>query len=341
MDNLNIFHHAPKELVTDAFFTWLFYYLDSEENFSNEKDVLFNELLLKEEDKGKKVSNITVNKQVASNKGRADIILSFDIENELVSILFENKTWSTTNFNQLNSYQSAHPNLYKYIYLKLAYVNYEEEKLTKQCNYDIIDVFKICKVLEKIKHIHTYISDYYDYIKNTFEQKVNSFEVEIFNNNNPEILLDSQAQQFLLSHIYKKLDGELDNIEFHVGSSSGKPWTQIYFGRTDNVYNGNPEIIFWRIDRRNGSYYIRLNQYAYVDNRHKEKKLKRLGVLRKIINDIILEYDVNKGVVRNSALKECEIAIFFLNNNNIKDLIDIIPDISTKFIKEYENTNFV
>ena len=63
MGNTNLFKHAPKELVTDAFLTWLFYYLDSKENFQKEKQFFFNNLLLRADDFDKSISEINVNLQ--------------------------------------------------------------------------------------------------------------------------------------------------------------------------------------------------------------------------------------------------------------------------------------
>ena len=51
----NIFFHATKELTTDAFLVWLLYFLDSEESYKTYKQLLFDSLILKKEDRGREV----------------------------------------------------------------------------------------------------------------------------------------------------------------------------------------------------------------------------------------------------------------------------------------------
>lgn len=111
----NIFQYSPKELTTDAFFTWLFYFLDSDNAYSKAKQQFFRTFLLKEEDKTKNIENIKVFLQEEKRNGRTDLQVSFNFEKEKErqTILFENKTWSETSVGQLNGYKSDFPDMYK------------------------------------------------------------------------------------------------------------------------------------------------------------------------------------------------------------------------------------
>ena len=120
MDNTNLFKHAPKELVTDAFLTWLFYFLDSNEKFQKYKQNFFNKLLLKADDIDKTVYEIKINRQSKVKNGRIDLLLEFKLENKTKKILFENKTWTSTNKNQLQKYKEGFPNLYKYYIFEIG-----------------------------------------------------------------------------------------------------------------------------------------------------------------------------------------------------------------------------
>ncbi len=273
MDNTNLFIHAPKELVTDAFLTWLLYFLDSKVEYQKYKQQLFNELFLSKNDFKKNVSEIEVRRQVDVNGGRIDLLVEFNLDNAKQTILFENKTWTTTNQDQLQKYKEGLPNLYKYIYLKLAYLNYAERKLTEKVGYKPVTSKMLYDTLKNMSDLHPFINQYVTYIKETFVNYINGFHKAIFGKNRNEdrygILENHQAQQYLMDILYKDLDGKLNHLNFKTGSSSGRPWTQLDIARKEKVYENIEEFLFWRIDKRNGKYYIRLNQYAYIKNSNK------------------------------------------------------------------------
>lgn len=338
--NLNLFKHSPKELTTDAFITWLLYFVDSHENYKEEKRILFNELLLKSEDIDKKVSDISIKRQDKNQNGRSDIILYFKLDGHSKKILFENKTWSTTTKKQLKGYKERNQIFYKYIYLKLAYINYNEKRLTKECGYDVIDVEMLSNTLGKIKSIHQFVSHYLEFINVTFldlMRKLNNDFISI----NIEELLDNlqlqQYQQYLMSRFCEKLEGKLDVLLLRVGSSFGIPWTQLDISKETKIYGEGNELIFWRMDNRSGKNYIRLNQYSNISKELKNKKIERLEKLRKIANKLLENYPFNTGKVINKGVKESEILIFFLDENNIEELIEKLPQFSIEFDAKYKN----
>ena len=69
MDNTNIFYHSPKELTTDAFWVWLLYILDSDVQYESAKQILFDGLILKAKDRGRRIGRISVDRQKKSAHG--------------------------------------------------------------------------------------------------------------------------------------------------------------------------------------------------------------------------------------------------------------------------------
>lgn len=341
MDNTNLFKHAPKELVTDAFLTWLFYFLDSNEKFQKDKQDFFNKLLLRPDDLGKTIYAIEVNRQLKVKNGRIDLLLEFRLQNNTEKILFENKTWTSTSKSQLQKYKEGFPNLYKYIYLKLAYINYYKRQLLKNLDYNFITSEMLVNSLKQIAHLHPFIQQYMDYINQMFVKYINSFKVSLFENNNINILRDGQPQEYLMDILYENLENKLSYLKFKTGSSSGRPWTELDIARKENIYGNIWEFLFWRIDIRKGKFYIRLNQYAYIKETNniefKRKKKERLTLLREIASNINLNYSLKPGKLSNSGVNESEIIVFFLRENNMKKLMKILPLFSIEIVEEYNN----
>lgn len=342
MIETNIFCHAPKELTTDAFITWLLYFLDSDAKYNEEKQFVFDNLLLKPEDAGRQVKVIKVERQCTGSQGRPDILLHFCFLNDInvtQTILFENKTWTTTSHNQLDKYRAYKPNAYRYIYLKLAYINHYEMKLAKDCMYDIISSHDLAKIVgnDMINKLNPIIEQYIEYINHSFVNFINNINEILFNQNQFYILDNGQAQQYLIDILYRELDGKLGKISFKVGSSFGRPWTQLVISEKPNIYGDKTEEVFWRIDYRSDKYYIRLNQYSDISDDYKINKLERLSEMRKIANDIVKEYPLVKtGSILDKGIKESEILIFFLKDNNLKELLRVLPEFSMKFNEMYE-----
>ena len=148
MQNTNIFYHAPKELVMDAFLTWLLFFLDSSSELKEYEQEFWNKLLLKKSDYDVRFKLEDVNRQVKGKHGRPDLIVEFTINNQKKRILFENKTRTSTSVSQLSGYQYDYGHIYKYIFLKLSYINAHEKELCKEYNYLPISSSQLLKSLE-------------------------------------------------------------------------------------------------------------------------------------------------------------------------------------------------
>lgn len=348
----NIFQYSPKELTTDAFFAWLFYFLDSDDAYNESKQMFFRTLLLKDEDKTKNIENINVFHQAGKGNGRTDLQVSFNFKNETErqTILFENKTWSETSIKQLNGYKSDFPNLYKYVFLKLGYIGIDDRNHADVCGYEIIDCFKVRDALKPIQNLHPILEQYFEYLEETFCKHIESFQEELFNKKNYDILGENhgEAQHYLMGIVFDELNkhrGFYNTLLYQQGTSSGRPWTEIVFEDKAVFYDQEKTIsegLFWRVDCRHGErYYLRINQYAWVvDEKELQSiKMNRLKRLREIASNILKGYPkLIAGTTSNKwGANESEVVIFFLDDNDIYELINRIHDFTSDFMYHYNS----
>lgn len=321
----NIFFHATKELTTDAFLVWLLYFLDSEESYKTYKQLLFDSLILKKDDRGRAVYCIELKRQ----ENNVDVLLSFRFKDndEQQTVLFEDKTWTMPHSRQLSRYKKMYPNCYRYFYYKLGYVNSQEEQELSQEQYEIIDAGMMSSTLEKMCGLHPLIKMYNDYIVYTFVTIVNSYHEKIFVKHDYNVLWNADAQKYLCDAIVENMTNQnVPFLEIRNGTSFGRPWTQIDIAEKKNGYW---EKLFWRVDIRSGKFYIRLNQYAEPSEEEIAYKKHRLEILRNEANGLVATIPaLYLGKVENRAIKESEVMIFFLEDNNLETLIEALPKIS-------------
>lgn len=329
----NIFFHAPKELTTDAFLVWLIYFLDSDIEYKAYKQAFFNSLILKKEDCGRAVGSIELKRQ----EDNVDVLLTFRFEanGEEQTVLFENKTWSMPHSGQLARYKEIYPNCYRYFYYKLGYINSQEEKEVSREQYEVIDAGMMSSMLEKMTDLHPLIKMYYEYITYTFVDAINSFHEKIFIKHDYNVLWGADAQKYLCDAIVENMaEQNVPYLEIRNGTSYGRPWTQIDIVKKKDGYE---ERLFWRVDIRSGKFYIRLNQYAEPSIEKVDYKMRRLEVLRNKANSIVESIpDLYPGKVKNRAVKESEVLIFFLEDNNLDQLISSIPLITRHMVDVFK-----
>lgn len=329
----NIFFHATKELTTDAFLVWLLYFLDSEESYKTYKQLLFDSLILKKEDRGREVCCIELKRQ----ENDVDVLLSFRFKDndEQQTVLFEDKTWTIPHSGQLSKYKNTYPNCYRYFYYKLGYINSQEEKELSQEQYEIIDAGMMSSTLEKMCGLHPLIKMYNDYIVHTFVESVNSYHDKIFVKHDYNVLWNADAQKYLCDTIVENMTNQnVPFLEIRNGTSHGRPWTQIDIAEKKNGYW---EKLFWRVDIRSGKFYIRLNQYAEPSEEEIAYKRHRLEILRNEANGLVATIPaLYLGKVENRAIKESEVMIFFLEDNNLETLIESLPKITRHMIDVFQ-----
>lgn len=332
----NIFFHSPKELTTDAFLVWLIYFLDSKEEYKVYKQIFFNNVILKKEDCDRVVSSVELKRQ----ENNVDVLLMFRFEDdgEEQTILFENKTWSSQHSKQLARYKTIYPNCYRYFYYKLAYINSQEAKEIAQEQYEVIDADMMSSTIEKMVDLHPLIKMYYDYIAYTFVDTINSFHRKLFVEHHYNVLWGADAQKYLCDIIVKKMtEQNVPSLRITNGTSYGRPWTEITITEKPEGYW---ECLFWRVDIRSGKFYIRLNQYAEPSKEEIDYKMKRLEILRNEANSIVGSLqDLHLGKVNNRGIKESEVLIFFLEDNDLETLIEALPKISRRMMDVFRELN--
>lgn len=325
--NLNIFNHAPKELVTDAFITWLLYFLDSDKKFEKQKQILFSKLFLNKVDAAKKVSDIKIIRRESGISGQVDLILSFNLEEVEQQILFENKTWTCSSHKQLEGYKRDYPDMYKYIFLKLAYMSNGERSLAIDNGYEIICMHRLENALNDLSGIHVIINQYIEYLNQNYIHpfSIVKNQIDICEYHS---LSDRQAQIYFFNRIMNNM---VYGVYTEMGSSFGVPWTQlnILFKKIAKYIN-EYEFIFWRIDN---SYELKLCKYSYVDKDFQSLKLQRLIGFRNIANNILVEkfqtLKPDKPTATNHYTKQI-LRLNFEENKGV-NFIDFVTDFSTIF----------
>lgn len=237
---------------------------------------------------------------------------------------------------QLARYKEIYPNCYRYFYYKLAYINSQEEKEVSQNRYEVINAGMMSSTLEKMIDLHPLIKMYYDFITYTFVETINSFHEKLFVKHDYDVLWSADAQKYLCDTIVENMTKQgVPYLEIRNGTSFGRPWTQIDIARkTDGYWEG----LFWRVDIRSGKFYIRLNQYAEPSKEEIDYKMRRLEILRNEANNIIGDMpNLHPGKVENRAVKESEVLIFFLADNDLEAVIESIPKISRHMIDVFQS----
>ncbi len=167
-------------------------------------------------------------------------------------------------------------------------------------------------------------------------------ETTFIPNNEFYCLNEAQGQQYFLSELYRKLEKIPGiNLNFKTGNNpDGRPWTEIDICNCISAFGNHDEAIFWRVDKRAGKNYIRLNQWSKIPKSLIPEKMNRLVKLRYIANNILENFpNLKGGKVHNRGKEESEIVIFFISNkdNSLQDLIDFLPNFTKAFIKRYSS----
>lgn len=204
----NFFFHAPKELTTNAFLVWLIYYLDTTGNIV-EKQMFFDNLILKKEDCGRSVDIVDLKRQ----ENHVDVLLMFRFcdNGEEQAVLIVDKTWSIPQSWELAKYKELYPNCYRYLYYKLSFVNSLEVKNISRQHYDLITAGMMSSTIEKMmgglpsSFLHPLIKMYYDYISYTFHDAINKLHESIFVKHQYEVLMNDNGQNYFCDVIAENI----------------------------------------------------------------------------------------------------------------------------------------
>ena len=324
----NIFNHGGKEFVIDTFLSWLLTESNYNEKLSGFKEDFLAQIAGLSIPEGEHIKEFRVKRQV----NNVDLLVSVDLKSGEKKIIFENKMYSTLHHDQLKRYKDAFDKASAYLFLKLGYINELEKQRAKANGYKVIGAEEIYSFLETYRGAHSYISDFLDYIELNFvglrKQLNGNFE-----NNNFEDLKDASFQQFIMDQIYGKLTEESfssNKLKYKTGHNyGGNPWTQLTFSSVENFYEGKNESLFYRIDKRSGKYYLRVNLYSKKGTSHWDIKKARLQKLRIKASSLVEKNKLNPGKVHNRGRNECEVLIlFFEDENPLQDAVDAAHDIA-------------
>jgi hypothetical protein len=193
---------------------------------------------------------------------------------------------------------------------------------------------------EIIKQFKDYLENSYVNVENRTSESFDSGKIYCeFRNQDAQLLtLDKLGNSFGEFELDKTKLTAFSN-KYHIQYSSntgGNPWSELVFIEcTDKT----PEAVFWRIDKRNNRYYIRLNQYSYTKGQSesaKREKTLRLKDLRNFSRDYFLEKEnIKLGKLSNRGENEPEILIFFMDENDFKSILEVIPEFSKAITKKY------
>jgi hypothetical protein len=162
----NLFDYATKELSMDAFFCWLFAWLENkykEHPLNKIANSIINNITGKIID----IENIKIEQQYK------DIDFYLRINNSII-IIFEDKTDTTIHDNQLEKYKAIisrdFPNDEKYyIYNKSNFVYNHERKIVENSGFTVFDINKLIELLKSYNDINNVI--YKSYVAYLIEKR--------------------------------------------------------------------------------------------------------------------------------------------------------------------------
>ena len=223
--------------------------------------------------------------------------------------------------------------------MKLAFIDFQERKKALECRYTVIGANEIESAIRPFKDYSQIISQYYQYIKDEFIDYHNSIYKRMLNND-ASVYGERQAQRIFLSELHERLHGQLDYLCLKSGTNNGgTPWTHLTIAKANTEYGDKSEYIFWRIDKKSGRYYIRLNQYSDIDKLNYNKKKENLTFQRKIFNELLTKYKLTESKTSNRGIKESEIGLFYFDNNSYADLSNTLARFSKEFVEKCQGRN--
>ena len=327
----NLFLHVPEGQQTDAFVVWLIYFLDSDEAYALQKQLFFDDLILKKEDKGRAVGGIHLKRDWSK------VLLTFHFKDnaEKQEVLFVDNTNSTSPSGIFSADRKYFPNFYRYLYYKMNYVNSQEVREISIAGYDLITAGMMSAVLEKMLGLHQLIEMYYEYIEVRFLRNINVWHEKLFLKHEYNVLWNADAQKYLCDTIVENMCEYGVKYLKITSSRFGRPWNQIDIARKENDYC---EVLFWRVEIMKGKLYLRLIQCGKPRKDEVEYKKRRLMILRKEADNIVAGMPaIHPGKVWNRAIKESEVLIFFLEENDLGKLMEMLPKISSRMIDVFKN----
>ena len=210
---VNIFSFIPKEISSEAFFTWLLNFLDSSPNCQMLHQVLFNRLILKQEDVGRGIKFVSI----MSNGDGKSAILTFrfngsDSEHNVL-LVFGDAINAMDDYNKLRQYSRMFPKCYRYFYYKIKYVNTFEEQIVSSEQFDLISAGMMETILGSMEHLDHQILSYKNYLRSEADS-MNRYHEKIFLQHDKYALQEGGAQKYLFDAVMDNIAEDNWNIKF-------------------------------------------------------------------------------------------------------------------------------
>lgn len=366
MKKPSLFDYATSELSQDAILCWLLEWAKHEETEEHKKyqemAVELIKLLYTLANPTKSVNNVKLidtseidpptKQYIKKQYLHIDIYFRAEINNKIVSFIIEDKTFTSHHDNQLEKYKDKiekdgiNENEIVPIYFKTGYL-YEWDTDVEKSGYHILDLEKWSDFLSKYARIdNDILEDYIGYIKGMLTSRKEEIK-KIQSGDEPDFKHDYVQYEFL-----KKLKGKcgkcVGNIKttgepynLYNGTSYGYPWTQYQFVKYEDVYDGKPEGIFYRMDSRKDGHYFSIRQYTGTKVRDRpelrSKKLTRLDKYKELFGVASAGSKFSFGTpVQDRGYQESEIAVLFFNKdtNTAKKLLSDWHELHNRFIDE-------
>ena len=158
---INLFYHLPKELSLDAFLMWVMVFIERNDEVDEASQIFFDILVLRPEDRGKKVTHLEASRKDQESENKTDIVLKFRLDGKPCTVLFETKISAQT---ALRGYQNLNSHIYRVIYIKLDHLKHHESLLAHKRGYHIVDTEMLLVSLEPLFKFSSIIAHYGEYL---------------------------------------------------------------------------------------------------------------------------------------------------------------------------------
>jgi len=302
----NIFKYGTSELTQDAYFAWLFAWLEEEYEDPDSKKLQEVGISFLKKILGKDInsSKIIGRTKVYRQKFRIDVIISLKGLNTV--IIIEDKIHGKDSVEKQEKYSSKILNCYKEIngfsnirskeqiqhaYIKTGLVDGEDLLLKKEpVNAPIINVEIISQILNGFQINNDIFNAYKDFIDEKVSKRKNCKKL-IFDESKFDKLKTHEGQQLFFNYL---IDNGLQSISdnkpyLKLGTSRGKPWAELWIVTHHKPDRKFEDAVFYRLEKRKYKSeminYLSIRQYhrydkeSYSDFHSKKIRYKKLDHL--------------------------------------------------------------
>lgn len=366
----NIFEFATGELSQDAFICWLVSWLDyGEEHELKSAAKEFVALLCRIGGDDKHVKSVDIGslnkvksfkKKVLRQYGKMDVFFIVDVRGMQTCFIIEDKTNSFPHSDQLKNYEKfvkeEHASLLIIkVYFKTGYI-FEKDELAcnePECVYGILDYRGVYQFLEQISTDNLIFNSYREYIRDEFYDTYENGLAALSAENGCQYLKEDYFQYEFMKSLSKSCPAAIGGQTVNHGTSRGRPWTQYKFASAANIYGGESESIFYRIDKRKNKdtscrgYFLSIRQYANLERagkEHKPHKLKRLKQYKEVFDNVSGSgIKFGKPVGDHAGANSSEIAVLFFDEkiNTLLSVKEKLPLFHEKFVQRLRETDLL